>query len=297
MIWGDTYFAHDLIRKYVAVFGSMFNDIHIQHKDASGNVTADIKVPIMYAAKEKTIVRLISDPDLDRETAAIVPMIAFELRSPGLVYDANRKLPSTGRNVKRHPDDKNKFKTLYNPVPYDIMFNLYICVKFQEDGTRILEQILPFFTPDWTVSMELIPEMEEVRDVPVVLNSVQLEDLYDGDFKKRRILIWTLSFTMHGFMYGPVKPKPIIKFTQENFRVLDTGTDADPIVSYIVGQPGVTANGEPTTNIAASVDWTLIDVNDDYGFAHELRLPVGIESANQDLQIYPPDGTTRKYNE
>jgi T4-like virus Myoviridae tail sheath stabiliser len=251
----------------------------------------------MYAAKEKTLVRLNADPDLDRETATIVPMLSFELRTPGLVYDANRKLPSTGRKVIRHPDDKNKFKTLYNPVPYDLKFNLYIYVKFQEDGTRILEQILPFFTPDWTVSMELVPEMNEIRDVPTVLESVMLEDIYDGDFKKRRMLIWTLSFTMHGWIFGPVKPKPIIKFTQENFRVLDSNTFADPIVSYIVGQPGVDANGQPTTNIAASIDYTLIDVNDDYGFAHEVRIPVGQESANQDLLVYPPDGSTRKYDD
>ncbi|HYT44813.1 MAG TPA: tail sheath stabilizer and completion protein, partial [Methylomirabilota bacterium] len=298
MVFQGTNFYFSLLRKYVVVFGNFFSDIMITRTLPGGQQAADIRVPLQYAQKDKMLVRLNADPDANRPFSALLPVISFELA--GMEYNATSHLNTVGRNVQRNPNDKNKFKVQYNPVPYDIHFNVYIYVKNEEDGHKILEQILPFFTPDWTVAMELIPDMpNEIRDIPVVLKSVALNDLYDGEFKVRRVLYWQLGFTIHAFFYGPERNKPIIKFTTLNEIIAGAGTsntpgnaDLDRSTNYtlnnidttdannqpipssdafsaIYSQPGEFANGQPTANVLQSIDWHLIDVNDNWQFATE----------------------------
>jgi hypothetical protein len=295
MVWQSTSFYHSLLRKYVVVFGNYFNNITIKRNLEDGTLIADFKVPLQYAAKEKMIVRLNSDPNLDRPYSALLPVMSFELTAQALQYDANRKLNTVGRNVVRHDADKNKFKVLYNPVPYDINFSLFVYVKNQEDGHKIIEQILPFFTPDWTATVELIAEMNEIKDIPLVLTGVGMQDVYDNDFKERRMLIWTLQFVMHGWLYGPVRNKPMIKFTREtysiatNMPIANAAANTTSSTNYMAGdigseseagspvdvmytQPGLTPDGKPTTSMNESIDWRLIDVNDDFGFASHLEV-------------------------
>ena len=201
------YFSHGLIRKYVIVFGSMFNDLTIQRNSGSTRIQT-IGVPIAYGPKQKFLVRLDTDPNLDREIAISLPRIGFELS--GIAYDSNRKLNSAQKNTYDHTD-KNFRKTQYTPVPYNIDFTMSIFVKNADDGTQILEQILPYFKPEWNMTVNLVPEMNIKMDIPTVLNSVDFEDTYDGDFQTRRAIIWNLNFTMKGYLYGPVANQGVIK--------------------------------------------------------------------------------------
>jgi len=291
-MWGGDQFYHSLIRKYVAVFGSIFSEVVIQRTDTNNNVTQVMTVPLQYMPKEKAFVRLVSDPDANRPYAVNLPIMTFEIKN--IVYDPERKLNSMVRNVMRSPVDKNRFRTIYQPMPYDIYFDLHVYVKNAEDASKIVEQILPYFVPAWTPLVELIPEMNEYRDVPIVLKNVQISDIMGDKFENRRILIWTLQFQMNAYFYGPVLPRPMIKFTTTNFDVPDptltetiaypqgantttsVPVEVDPtaytVSDTIISQPGLTSNGQPTVSVNNSINYTLIDINDDWGFAQELDI-------------------------
>lgn len=265
-------FYHQIIRKYVALFGTLFNDIVIERTDTQGNMTSLIKVPITYAPKEKMLARAQQDPNIDRQTATItMPVMSFEMLDPK--YDGSRKLPSIGRSANKIPNNPSSLYYQYNPVPYNFNFKLYIMIKNAEDGTKIIEQILPYFTPDFTVTVQLIPDINELKDIPIILNSVTQTDTYDGAFTERQALIWTLDFTLKGYLYGPVKTNPIIKFVNVNFYTpevpdgeLSTAVGVSSPVSLVEVQPGLTANGQPTSNASLSIPVSQIQVTDDFGY-------------------------------
>jgi len=225
-----TYFYHQTSRKMVVAFGSLFNSIEVRRTDSSDAVTEIIKIPLSYGPKDKMLVRISQDPSLNPKVALTVPRMGFELTS--MTYDGARKLNTMGRNVKK---GTTGLKKQYNPVPYNWDFSLYVFVKNAEDGTQILEQILPFFTPDFTVTMTLISGMTVKMDIPLVLNSVTSEDSYEGDFATRRSIIWTLSFLMKGFLYPSVTDNAkIITSSVVDTHLMSAATAADPI--YIVAE-------------------------------------------------------------
>jgi len=269
-MFGQTFYF-SLIRKYVILIGTLFNDIRITKEGESGDETALIKVPVTYAAKDKMLARVLQDPNLDRQTATTtLPMISFEMGQ--MRYDGTRKLNTVGRSAISNSNTYMNYQ--YNPVPYNIEFKVSIYVKNTEDGTKIIEQILPFFTPDWTTTVKLIPEMEIVLDIPVILNDIKYEDKYDGDFKERRAIIWTLDLLLKGTLYGPVKKGGVIKFVEANFlipaNVDSTAVGNTPVSEYITIQPGLTANGTPTSNASLSIPYEEILATDDYGFITEI---------------------------
>jgi len=274
-------FYFSLIRKYVILVGTLVNDIVIIKTDKSGNQTGIIKVPVTYAPKDKMLARVLQDPDISRQTATpTLPLISFEMGQ--IRYDGTRKLNTVGKIAVKK--DSNNFKYQYNPVPYNFEFKVYIYVKNTEDGTKIIEQILPYFTPDWTTTVKLIPEVEEIKDIPVILNDVKYEDTYDKDFKERRAIIWTLDLTLKGYLYGPVKSAGIIKFINTTFYIPNGVPDGQ--LQNAVGntspsekisiQPGLTVNGTPTSNISLTIPYQEIEVSDDYGF-------IDIITPNDDL--------------
>ena len=166
-MFGHTFY-HGTLRKYIIIFGTLFNEIVINRTDNNGNRVQDIKVPLAYGPRDKTIARLEQDPDLDREAAVVLPRMSFEMI--GMSYATERKLNTVRRNVAIHDVNNNaNLRTMYNPVPYDINIELNIFSRYAEDSTKILEQIMPFFTPEFTVTAELIPEMDWKIDIPVVL--------------------------------------------------------------------------------------------------------------------------------
>ena len=205
-------FYHETIRKVVIAFGSMFNDIQLVRKDNSGTITQSMKVPLAYGPREKFLVRLREDADLAKQVAVTLPRIGFEISS--ITYDASRKLNRVQQFKKVKGTTSKQLDTQYMPVPYNVGFSLYILAKQSDDGLQIVEQILPYFQPDYTITLNDNVDMGIKRDVPVVLNSVNYEDTYQGDFTARTTLIYTLDFTAKFYLYGPVTSNKVIRTTK-----------------------------------------------------------------------------------
>ena len=225
-----TYFYHQTSRKMVVAFGSLFNNIEVRRTDSADAVVEVIKIPLSYGPKDKMLVRISQDPSLNPKVALTVPRMGFELTA--MTYDGVRKLNTMSRNVKK---GTTGLKKQFQPVPYTWDFSLYVFVKNAEDGTQILEQILPFFTPEFTVTMNLVSSMNEKRDIPLVLTSVTSEDTYEGDFATRRSIIWTLSFLMKGYLYPSVADNAkVIETSVVDTHIMSSVTTADPV--YIVAE-------------------------------------------------------------
>ena len=258
--------------------GNLLNDTYITREDSNGDVVSVLRVPVTYAPKDKMLARITQDAALNNQSATSIPLPLISFEMGRIYYDESRKLPTINRTVVRDDVNLSKFKYQYNYVPYNFDFKVYIYVKNAEDGTKIVESILPYFTPAWTTTIQLIPEMEDTKDIPVVLKNINQEDKYDGNYKERRSIIWTLDFTLKGYLFGPVKKSAIIKFVKVNMRIanvpdgtLKTAAVGNTAISeqYTV-QPGLTANGAPTTNIADTIAYTEIDIDDDFGYIHQL---------------------------
>lgn len=242
------------------MFGTLFNDIVIYRRDNSGTIQQTIKVPIAYGPMQKFLAKLEQDPNL-QAPAMLLPRISFEIT--GMNYDGERKLTSSFRNSVAISTDNGSYKTALTPTPYNIEFELAIMTKYMEDGTKIIEQILPFFKPEFTPSVKLIDDLEHYMDVPIILNSITTEDTYEGSFEERRALIWTLSFTVKGWYFGPTSNKKVIKFATVNAHGSLTANDA---LNTVTVQPGLTANGEPTTDITKTIPYADINAEDDWDY-------------------------------
>ena len=214
---GNAQFYNRTIRKVVVAFGSLFNDIILQRYTLDGATKKEVfRVPLSYGSKEKYLTRITSDPNLTKSVATVVPRISFELI--GLSYDASRKQISTLQNYSYNTTDG--LKTQYAPIPYNFEFTLSIYVRNHEDGTQILEQILPFFTPDFNVTVNFNSDMTQKYDMPIILNSASPEVDYEGDMLSTRLIIWTLDFTAKGFIYPPVKKNQnIIEQANTNLHI------------------------------------------------------------------------------
>ena len=228
-----TYFYNESLRKTIIAFGSLFNDIYITRKTAAGVEAQTLKVPLAYGPKQKFMVRLDADPNLDQKVAITLPRIGFEIS--GFDYDPTRKL---NRIIKRkkvsNTADKvlKQMSTQYTPVPYNVNFELFVMTKNSDDGIQIVEQILPFFQPEYTVTINEVPEMAVIRDVPIVLNSIGYEDTYTGSFTERRAIIYTFNFVAKAYVYGPVTTaKPITK--AEVTAYADLQSKAPPRVAKV----------------------------------------------------------------
>lgn len=252
-------FYHQTTRRYVAVFGTLFNNISIGRSNSADVETQRFKVPINYGPMQKFLSKIEQDPDF-KSPAIVLPRMSFEITS--ISYDGSRNLTSLTRNTKSILVN-DRVRTQFTPAPYNIEFSLSIMTKYSEDGTKILEQILPFFKPEFVVSAKLIDEMDLVTDIPIVLNSVSTEDTYEGSYDERRALIWTLNFTLKGYYYGPVVEKKIIKFvTAKAYASLEANTPYQTITV----QPGLTVAGLPTTNITQTVPYADINIEDDWAY-------------------------------
>ena len=217
---GNAHFYNRTIRKVVVAFGTMFNDILLQRYSVDGTTKQELfKVPLTYGSKEKYLTRITSDPNLTKTISSTVPRISFEMT--GMSYDSSRKQVSTLQNFSANT--ATGIKTQFAPIPYNFDFSMSIYVRNTEDGTQILEQILPFFTPDFNVTVDFIAPMDQKYDMPVILNSVSNEVDYEGDFMSTRLIIWNLEFTAKGYIWPPVKSGKIIR--QANTSIyIDTQT-------------------------------------------------------------------------
>jgi hypothetical protein len=210
----SNYAYHKTIRKLVVAFGNLFNEIKLARYDSDGEEVEHFLVPLVYGGKEKYVSRLEGDPDLDKKVQVTLPIMSFEMGS--MNYDAGRKLNTNVRNSVASGGSTTSL-AVYNPVPFDFEFSLYVYVRNIEDGAQLMEKILPYFTPDYTISLNMIPEMGLVKQVPIILKSVSNEIDYEGDYNTNiRSIIWTLSFTVKGYLYGPVTEPKIIRASYTN---------------------------------------------------------------------------------
>jgi hypothetical protein len=260
-------FYHSLLKKYVIIFGSLFNNIRIEKLDSNGNVLQTLKVPIAYGPREKFLARVESNPSGNEKNSVILPRMGFEITN--ITYANERKL-QTIQTVKSNNNinGNNVYKKAYTPVPYDINFALHIMVKQTDDGTRIIEQILPYFTPEWTISAKLLSDFDQYTDIPIVIGPIQIDDAYEGGFTERRSLTYTINFTMKAYLYGPISQQKIIKFTDVNLinpvSIDQLNANTGVLITNVI-QPGLDANGDPTTLIANSVPYSQINETDPYG--------------------------------
>lgn len=255
-------FYHSLLKKYVIVFGTLFNNIRIERFNSDGTVHDTLKVPIAYGPREKFLARVEANPTGIADTAILLPRMGFEMT--GITYASDRKLQTTvPLYTKNNVNGNSVLKKVYQPVPYDIQFTLSIMSKSTEDGARIIEQILPYFTPEWTISVKLLEDFDNYTDIPIVINNLDIQDTYDGDFKERRSLTYTITFNMKAYLFGPVTQSKVIKISKVNMRA---PLDANSVLTKIVTQPGLDANGNPTTSLSTTIPYQQIDENDNYGY-------------------------------
>lgn len=255
-------FYHASLRKYIILFGTLFNDLHINRKNSSGNIIQSIKCPLTYAPREKVTARLEQNISLTEKQSIILPRLSFEMTN--LTYDPSRKLNTITKLVK-DPNTGNKVKTMFTPVPYDINFEFNMYTRYAEDATQLLEQIVPFFTPEFTATINLIPDMDYKVDIPVVLNSLASQDTYEGDFETRRALIWNLNFTMRAYLFGPIKEQGVVKNVNTNlYTTHANGAFGNTPAIGIKQKPGLDQFRNPTTNSAATIAVSGIYSNDNY---------------------------------
>ena len=239
----NAHFYNRTIRKIVVAFGTIFNDIEIVRFMKDGTPKERMRVPLSYGAKEKYITRLSADPTLTKSIATLVPRMSFNLDS--IAYDVARKQVSTLQNFSSASG--TSVSTQYAPIPYNFDFSLSVYVRNTEDGTQILEQILPFFTPDFTVTVDMIEQMNQKYDIPVILNSVSSSVEYEGDMLTTRLIIWDLTFTVKGYVWPPVKTGKIIRSANTNIYNIDSNVKI--------------------TNILTRPDPIDADPDDEFGFS------------------------------
>ena len=196
------YFYHEIFRKTVIAFGTLFNDITIKKTDSSGNITNAMKVPLAYGPTQKFLARLEQSPDLNKPTQITLPRMSFELT--GISYDPSRKVTTTQTFLAKNPNEATEVKKAYMPVPYNMIFELSIMCKLNDDALQIIEQILPYFQPHYNITVNLVSNVSEKRDIPITLENITMQDDYEGDFTTRRALIYTLRFTAKTYLFGPI---------------------------------------------------------------------------------------------
>jgi len=259
------YFYHEILRRTVISFGSLFNNISIKHTDSSDNTVSVVKVPLAYGPTQKFLARLNQQPDLNKPVQMTLPRMSFEFI--GLSYDSSRKTNQNQIFLASLTSDKTSEKKAYLPVPYNMQFELAIMTKLNDDMLQIVEQILPYFQPSYNITVDLVETIGEKRDIPVVLDNISMSDDYEGDFSTRRALIYILRFTAKTYLFGPVQSatSDIIKRVSIGLVSGDETKTPTRDLTYSV-TPRATKNytGTITTNLSEDIDLsqTLIEVDD-----------------------------------
>ena len=258
-----SHYYHEIIRKTIISFGTLFNNVSIKHYDKDDqNVIDEMRVPLAYAPRQKFLARLPQQSELNKSVAITLPRMSFEMTS--LQYDPSRK---TGVTQTFKALEGENLRKVFMPVPYNIGFELNIYCKLNDDALQIVEQILPYFQPALNVTIDLVSSIGEKRDTPIVLNSVSFVDDYEGDFTTRRALIYTLSFTAKTYLFGKVSDNSdgLIRKVQ-----VDTYTNTDPVTAKREMRYTVTPKAKEDKNndgVINTVDDALLGPQDDFGFS------------------------------
>jgi hypothetical protein len=229
------YFYHEILRKTIVSFGTLFNNIQIKRTNDSGEIFSSIKVPLAYSPTQKFLARLEQSPDLNKPVQISLPKMSFEFI--GLYYDSQRKVTTTQFFITKDKDN-NELRKSFMPVPYNMDFELSIFTKTNDDMLQIVEQILPYFQPHFTLTVDLVDSIGEKRDIPIILNSILMDDNYEGNFETRRALIYILKFTAKTYLFGPVSSqdisRDIIKKVSIGFASGDSASSPRRELTYTV---------------------------------------------------------------
>jgi len=256
------YYYHQIIRKTIIAFGTLFNDIHIRHTDGQGNAESDIKVPLAYGPSQKFLARLDQQADLNKAVQITLPRLSFEMTS--INYDPSRK--SSLIQTFKTCDDGSKVKKVFMPVPYNIGFELNLLSKLNDDSLQVLEQILPYFQPHFNLTIDLIDSIGEKRDIPIVLESINFQDDYEGNFDTRRALIHTFNFTAKTYLFGAIADSSdglIRKVQVDMYTNTDTKTAKREVRYTVTPKSKIDRNDDGVIDVA---DHALLQPGDDFGF-------------------------------
>ena len=271
------YYYHEILRKTIISFGTIFNDIHIRHRDGSGKESSDLRVPLAYGPMQKFLARLEQQADLNKAVQITLPRMSFE--TTNIAYDPTRK---GGITQTFKATDGSKLRKVFMPVPYNLGFELNILVKLNDDALQIIEQILPYFQPSFNVTIDLVNVIGEKRDVPIVLDNISFQDDYEGDFTTRRALIYTLNFTAKTYLFGPVSDSSegLIKKVQvDYFASVDTENARRELRYSATPQAKQDYNNDNTTVLKEDVTKTKtrIDVGATSSLAVDMRIVIDKE--------------------
>ena len=264
------YFYHEILRKTIIAFGTLFNGIEIKHTDSEDSVTEVIRVPLAYGPTQKFLARLEQSPNLSKSTQISLPRMSFEF--VGLQYDGTRKVTTTQTFITTDPNDKTQVKKAYMPVPYNMAFEMTIYTKLNDDMLQIVEQILPYFQPAFNLTVDLVESIGEKRDIPVTIENITMQDDYEGDFSTRRALYYTIRFTAKTYMFGPVTTatKDLIKKVQIGYVAGGATQTPTRDVTYSV-TPRATQNytGDAVTTLSQDIGVTgkYVEMADTSGIA------------------------------
>ena len=285
------YFYHEILRRTIIAFGTLFNGIEIQHDESDGSPST-IRVPLAYGPTQKFLARLQQSPDLNKPVQITLPRMSFEF--VGMQYDGSRKVTTTQTFTTYTTGDKTEVRKAYMPVPYNMAFELSIMTKLNDDMLQIVEQIVPYFQPAFNLSVDLVSTIGEKRDIPVIIESINMQDDYEGDYTTRRVLLYTIRFTAKTYLFGPVQSaaesaKDIIKKVSIGY-VADDSTSTTRELAYTVTPRATRSyvdNPDFTTLTADITDTiTAIDVTDSSGFAADNYITID----NEELQIVSISG-------
>ncbi len=262
------YFYNKCIHKTVVAFGTLFNDIQIYHKDENDGNLSSFKVPFTYGPIQKFLSRVEQSKDGNRRVATTLPRMSFEMIS--LDYSPQRKSSVVQTFKAASITDGKEIKNVYVPVPYDIGFELNIVSKIQDDCLQIIEQILPFFQPSFNVSVNLIPQIKEIKDIPIILNRINFRDTYEEDFNQRRLIYYTLTFTAKTYIFNviPEDSQGLIRKVQVDYAT-DAIKSAKREMRYTVTPKALEDYNDD--GVINSLDDPLIEYGDDFGFNSNLE--------------------------
>ena len=253
------YFYNEIFRKTIISFGTLFNNITIKQEGST------VKVPLAYGPIQKFLARLEQAPNLSQATQISLPRMSFEFT--GLTYDPSRKVTTTQQFTVKNPDDGTDIKKAYMPVPYNMQFELAIMCKLNDDALQIVEQILPYFQPQYNLTVQLVESVKEKRDIPIVLENVTMQDDYEGDYTTRRVLMYTLRFTAKTYLFGPITSatKDIVK--QVSVRYLAGGSKStERDITYSVKPRAVKDyTDDVVTNLSEDITAEAVTINVDDG--------------------------------
>tara|TARA_A100001035_G_scaffold154273_1_gene121776 strand:- start:2616 stop:3461 length:846 start_codon:yes stop_codon:yes gene_type:complete len=259
------YYYHEIIRKTIIAFGTLFNDVHVRHTDQAGNSAGDLKVPLAYGPSQKFLARITQQADLNKPVQITMPRMSFEMTS--IDYDPSRK--SSLVQTFKTCDDGSKVKKVFMPVPYNIGFELNILSKLNDDSLQILEQILPYFQPHFNLTIDLVESIGEKRDIPIILESVSFQDDYEGNFDTRRALIHTLRFTAKTYLFGHIADSSdglIRKVQVDMYSSTDRKTAKREMRYTVTPTSKVDRNDD---GVIDNADHLLLEPGDDFGFDEE----------------------------